>query len=135
MTVRNCGDGHGSISWLQYPDTAIRRPSTLPELISSCASETVWTGRPKIVVGIASVDGVTDSEGIGAADADAAVVARAVGSAGGIELGNGGLLAQPAICSVITGARKAEHVTSNVKASDWILKREELKDIEAILDG
>jgi aryl-alcohol dehydrogenase-like predicted oxidoreductase len=34
---------------------------------------------------------------------------------------------------VITGARKVEHVTSNVKAADWILKREELKEIEALL--
>jgi aryl-alcohol dehydrogenase-like predicted oxidoreductase len=35
---------------------------------------------------------------------------------------------------VITGARKVEHVTSNVKAADWNLNREELKQIEAILN-
>jgi len=51
------------------------------------------------------------------------------------ELAQAWLLAQPAICSVITGARKVEHVTSNVKAADWILKRDELKEIEAILDS
>jgi aryl-alcohol dehydrogenase-like predicted oxidoreductase len=49
------------------------------------------------------------------------------------ELAQAWLLAQPATCSVITGARKVEHVTSNVKAADWILKREELKEIEALL--
>jgi aryl-alcohol dehydrogenase-like predicted oxidoreductase len=49
------------------------------------------------------------------------------------ELAQAWLLAQPAICSVITGARKVEHVTSNMKAADWNLNRQELKEIEAIL--
>jgi aryl-alcohol dehydrogenase-like predicted oxidoreductase len=50
------------------------------------------------------------------------------------ELAQAWLLAQPSVCSVITGARKVEHVMSNVKAADWNLNREELKQIEAILN-
>jgi 1-deoxyxylulose-5-phosphate synthase len=50
------------------------------------------------------------------------------------ELAQAWLLAQPSVCSVITGARKVEHVTSNVKAADWNLNCKELKQIEAILD-
>lgn len=50
------------------------------------------------------------------------------------ELAQAWLLAQPSVCSVITGARTVEHVTSNVKAADWNLNREELKQIEAILN-
>jgi len=50
------------------------------------------------------------------------------------ELAQAWLLAQPSVCSVITGARKVEHVTSNVKAADWNLNLEELKQIEAILN-
>jgi aryl-alcohol dehydrogenase-like predicted oxidoreductase len=45
------------------------------------------------------------------------------------------LLAQPSVCSVITGAKRVEHVTSNVKAADWHLTAEQLKEIEGLLEG
>ena len=48
------------------------------------------------------------------------------------ELAQAWLLAEPSVCSVITGARRAEHVISNVKAADWKLTSGELKEIEAI---
>jgi aryl-alcohol dehydrogenase-like predicted oxidoreductase len=49
------------------------------------------------------------------------------------ELAQAWLLAQPKVCSVITGAKKVEHVTSNVRAADWHLTSEQLKEIEGIL--
>jgi 1-deoxyxylulose-5-phosphate synthase len=49
------------------------------------------------------------------------------------ELAQAWLLAQPAVCSVITGARRVEQVTSNVKAGDWNLTGDDLREIEAIL--
>jgi aryl-alcohol dehydrogenase-like predicted oxidoreductase len=36
---------------------------------------------------------------------------------------------------VITGAKRLEHLTSNVKAADWTLSANDLKEIEAILKG
>jgi aryl-alcohol dehydrogenase-like predicted oxidoreductase len=50
------------------------------------------------------------------------------------ELAQAWLLAQPQVCSVISGATKAEQVVSNVKASDWQLTAEELKEVEAIIN-
>ena len=49
------------------------------------------------------------------------------------ELAQAWLLAQPSVCSVITGARRVEHLTSNVKAADWNLGAEELAQIDKIL--
>jgi aryl-alcohol dehydrogenase-like predicted oxidoreductase len=49
------------------------------------------------------------------------------------ELAQAWLLAQPSVCSVITGATRVEHVTGNVKAADWILSADELQEIDAIL--
>jgi len=49
------------------------------------------------------------------------------------ELAQAWLLAQPKVCSVITGAKQVEHVTSNVKAADWHLTAERLKEIDGIL--
>ena len=49
------------------------------------------------------------------------------------ELAQAWLLAQPSVCSVITGAKRVEHVTSNVKAADWHLTAGQLKEIEGIL--
>jgi len=49
------------------------------------------------------------------------------------ELAQAWLLAQPSVCSVITGAKRADHVTSNVKAADWHLTAAELKEIDGIL--
>jgi len=51
------------------------------------------------------------------------------------ELAQAWLLAQPKVCSVITGAKRVDHVTSNVKASDWHLSADQLKAINAILQG
>jgi len=50
------------------------------------------------------------------------------------ELAQAWLLAQPSVCSVITGAKQVDHVTSNVKAADWHLSAEELKEIEGLLN-
>ena len=49
------------------------------------------------------------------------------------ELAQAWLLAQPKVCSVITGAKTVEHVTSNVKAAGWHLTSEQLKEIDGIL--
>jgi aryl-alcohol dehydrogenase-like predicted oxidoreductase len=49
------------------------------------------------------------------------------------ELAQAWLLAQPQVCSVISGATKAEQVVSNVKASDWQLTAEEVKEINTIV--
>jgi aryl-alcohol dehydrogenase-like predicted oxidoreductase len=51
------------------------------------------------------------------------------------ELAQAWLLAQPTVCSVISGATKLDHVLSNVKAADWSLTPDETREIEAILDG
>lgn len=50
------------------------------------------------------------------------------------ELAQAWLLAQPNVCSVITGATKLEHVRSNVEAAGWKLTTEELEEINKILD-
>ena len=50
------------------------------------------------------------------------------------ELAQAWLLAQPRVCSVISGATKAQQVVSNAKASDWQLTAEELKEIDAIIE-
>ena len=49
------------------------------------------------------------------------------------ELAQAWLLAQPRVCSVITGAKNVRQLTSNVKAADWTLSADQLKEIEAIL--
>jgi aryl-alcohol dehydrogenase-like predicted oxidoreductase len=51
------------------------------------------------------------------------------------ELAQAWLLAQPQVCSVITGAKTLEHLIANVKAADWNLSADELNEIEAILAG
>ena len=50
------------------------------------------------------------------------------------ELAQAWLLAQPQVCSVISGATNAQQVASNAKASDWRLTAEELKEIDSIID-
>jgi aryl-alcohol dehydrogenase-like predicted oxidoreductase len=50
------------------------------------------------------------------------------------ELAQAWLLAQPQVCSVLSGATKAQQVVSNAKASDWQLTAEELKEIDSIID-
>ncbi|HMF49428.1 MAG TPA: aldo/keto reductase [Candidatus Saccharimonadales bacterium] len=49
------------------------------------------------------------------------------------ELAQAWLLAQPQICSVITGAKNLEQLSSNVKAADWALTNDELGEIETLL--
>jgi aryl-alcohol dehydrogenase-like predicted oxidoreductase len=49
------------------------------------------------------------------------------------ELAQAWLLARPAVCSVISGARTVDHVTSNVKGADWSLTADHLKEVESIL--
>ncbi len=51
------------------------------------------------------------------------------------ELAQAWLMAQPQVCSVITGATKLEHMLSNVKAADWHLSTDELAEIGSILTG
>jgi len=51
------------------------------------------------------------------------------------ELAQAWLLAQPQVCSVITGATKLEQLTSNVKAADWNLTADQLKEIGAVLSA
>jgi aryl-alcohol dehydrogenase-like predicted oxidoreductase len=50
------------------------------------------------------------------------------------ELAQAWLMAQPQVCSVITGATKFDHVMSNVKAAEWILTAGQLDEITAILE-
>jgi aryl-alcohol dehydrogenase-like predicted oxidoreductase len=51
------------------------------------------------------------------------------------ELAEAWLLAQPQVCSVISGATKLEHVQSNATAADWALTAEEVAEVDAILNG
>ncbi|MGH7845350.1 MAG: aldo/keto reductase [Candidatus Binatia bacterium] len=51
------------------------------------------------------------------------------------ELAEAWLLAQPKVCSVISGATQLEHVLSNVKAAGWALTAAELKEIDGILEN
>ena len=51
------------------------------------------------------------------------------------ELAHSWLLAQPAVCSVISGLTKSEHLQANAKAGDWMLTAEENAEVTAILDG
>ena len=51
------------------------------------------------------------------------------------ELAEAWLLTQPTVASVISGATKVEHVLKNVKAVDWVLSKEQLKEIDAIFES
>jgi aryl-alcohol dehydrogenase-like predicted oxidoreductase len=44
-------------------------------------------------------------------------------------------LAQPSVCSVITGAKNLDQLTSNVKAADWNLTTDELSEIDRVING
>ena len=50
------------------------------------------------------------------------------------ELAQAWLLAQPPVCSVISGATKTEQIMSNIRASDWQLTPEELKEVDGIIE-
>jgi aryl-alcohol dehydrogenase-like predicted oxidoreductase len=49
-----------------------------------------------------------------------------------LELAFSWLVAQPVVPSVIAGATKAEQVTANVAAADWVMTPEELAEIDKI---
>ena len=49
------------------------------------------------------------------------------------ELAQAWLLAQPQVCSVITGAKNGDQLAANVKAADWQLRAEELREVDEIL--
>lgn len=51
------------------------------------------------------------------------------------ELAQAWLMAQPQICSVISGATKLEQVQANVKAADWTMQADEVKEVNAILES
>ena len=49
------------------------------------------------------------------------------------ELAQAWLMAQPQVCSVITGATRLEHVMHNVKAASWALTPAEVDEVNAML--
>ena len=49
------------------------------------------------------------------------------------ELAQAWLMAQPQVCSVISGATKLDHMLSNVKAADWQLSAQDLAEINLII--
>ena len=51
------------------------------------------------------------------------------------ELAQAWLMAQPMVCSVISGTTKLDHVVSNVKAADWALTADEVAQVDAIMAG
>jgi len=51
------------------------------------------------------------------------------------ELAHAWLLAQPAVCSVISGATKPEQVEANAKSADWQLSVEDAAEVSAMLAG
>ncbi len=51
------------------------------------------------------------------------------------ELAHVWLLAQPTVCSVISGLTKLSHLEANAKSADWTLTAEEVEEVNAILAG
>jgi aryl-alcohol dehydrogenase-like predicted oxidoreductase len=51
------------------------------------------------------------------------------------DLAQAWLLAQPAVCSVISGATRLEQIRANVRAADWVLGQDELEQVESLLKG
>jgi aryl-alcohol dehydrogenase-like predicted oxidoreductase len=51
------------------------------------------------------------------------------------ELAEAWLLAQPSVCSVISGATRIEQIQANVRAVDWKLSADDLTQIKSILDS
>ena len=51
------------------------------------------------------------------------------------ELAQAWLLAQPQVCSVITGATRLDHLLANVKAAEWKLTAEEIAEVNALLES
>lgn len=50
------------------------------------------------------------------------------------ELAHAWLLAQPQVCSVISGLTRLDHLLQNLKGADWALTSEDLKQINELLD-
>jgi aryl-alcohol dehydrogenase-like predicted oxidoreductase len=51
------------------------------------------------------------------------------------ELAHTWLLAQPQVCSVISGLTRLEHLQANAKAGDWELSADDVAEVNAILAG
>ncbi len=51
------------------------------------------------------------------------------------ELAHAWLLAQPQVCSVISGLTKIEHLRANAKSGEWVLSEDEVAEVTAVLDG
>ncbi len=51
------------------------------------------------------------------------------------ELAHAWLLAQPAVCSVISGATKLDQFLANTQAGDWSLNESQVKEVNEILGG
>ncbi len=67
-------------------------------------------------------------------DAMAALTAWAATRGRGMnELAQAWLMAQPQVCSVITGATRLEHVLHNIKAASWALTPAEVDEVNALL--
>jgi aryl-alcohol dehydrogenase-like predicted oxidoreductase len=49
------------------------------------------------------------------------------------ELAHAWLLAQPQVCSVISGGTRPEHFQDNVQSSEWTLSQQDLEEIESII--
>src|SRR5690606_296825 len=49
------------------------------------------------------------------------------------DLAHAWLLAQPQVCSVISGLTRLDHLLQNLKAADWDLSAEELKQVNELL--
>lgn len=52
-----------------------------------------------------------------------------------VELAEAWLLAQPAVCSVISGVTRLDHLESNAGAAGWALSEAELAEIDGIMRG
>jgi len=50
------------------------------------------------------------------------------------ELAQAWLLAQPGVCSVISGLTRLDHLKANAKSAEWSLTQDELAEVEAILN-
>ena len=51
------------------------------------------------------------------------------------ELAQAWLLAQPQVCSVISGATKMDQMLSNAEAATWVLTPEDIAEVSALLDA
>lgn len=51
------------------------------------------------------------------------------------DLAQAWLLAQPQVCSVISGLTRLEHLQQNIHAADWTLTAVEVAEVNAILEG